>query len=126
MLAQKKFRGRLPPRDTCFFWLDYFCLRQCQRDFDVDCTVELIKDIGRVVSAIDNKFEYLKRSFCILELYGAIAGGSDLMCLQKITSSKDRMQQFLAADRAEVTEDAWKDDWAGPVDVSAAQTRNSS
>jgi hypothetical protein len=54
--------------------------------------VALIKKIGILVSDIDFKINervqgasfknanYLKRSFCILELYAAVAGGAKLLC----------------------------------------------
>jgi len=119
--AHSDFKGRLPPQDSCFYWLDYFCLRQCRSDFDVDCTIELIKDIGKVVSAIDSNFEYIKRSFCILELYAAVQGNSNLMCLNSVTSSKYDMCQILAVDRAEATGRNQKF-WVGPIKVEAAQT----
>jgi len=76
--AHSKFEGRLPAKDSCFFWLDYFCLRQCTSDFKVDCIIDLIKDIGALVAALDTKFEYVKRS-CVLELYGAIHGDTNLL-----------------------------------------------
>jgi len=98
--VHRYFGGRLPPRESCFFWIDYFCLRQCRSDFDVDCTIDLIKDVGTVVAAMDTGFEYIKRSFCVLELYGAVSGGSNLVCTAG--ADKDLVRQFLASDRADV------------------------
>jgi hypothetical protein len=56
-----------------FFWLDYFCLRQLQKDFNTLAVLELVKEIGYVVASIST-FGYLKRSFCILELLAAVKG----------------------------------------------------
>jgi len=64
--AHMDFQDRLPQEDSCFYWLDYFCLRQCQGNFDVDCTIELIQDIGKVVSAVDSSFQYIKRHFGVV------------------------------------------------------------
>jgi len=121
--AHRKFQDRLPPKDSCFYWLDYFCLRQCKSDVEVQCTIELIKDIGNVVSAIDTKFEYIKRPFCILELYAAVQGNSNLMCLNGATSPKYTMCLMLAADRAEAEAAGWAHYWVGSITVEAAQTR---
>lgn len=111
---------RLPCKDSCFFWLDYFSRRQCQSDLNVDCIIKLIKDIGTVVAAVDTKFEYFKESFRVLELCGAVYGGCNLMMITSL--SKYRMQQILARDRAEAGEHA-EDYWADPVNLAAAQTR---
>jgi hypothetical protein len=75
-----------------FFWLDYFCLRQCQNDFVAELIVPLVHSIGTLVAHIDvsvNELEkgsaykdanYLQRSFCILELYAAVVGEVSLVC----------------------------------------------
>jgi len=55
----------------------------------VACTtgaLELVKDIGLVVAALDPKFEYLSRSFCILETFAAVAGNADLFCFTRNSS----------------------------------------
>jgi len=65
---------------------------------------------------MDTKFEYVKRSFCILELYGAIQGGGNLLCLHSF--STDGIRRILADDGAKVSEY-----WVGPINLAAAQTR---
>jgi len=58
-------------------WLDMFSLRQrAWDDFNVDATLELIRDIG-VVDATAND-GYFTRSFCLLEAYGAVRGDAAL------------------------------------------------
>jgi len=51
-----------------------------------DQVLELVKDIGLVVAALDPKFEYLSRSFCILETFAAVAGNADLFCFTRNSS----------------------------------------
>merc|ERR1712039_462069 len=55
-----------------FFWLDYFCLRQCQKDFVPEVLVVLIGEVGLLYAQLDDQMDYLTRSFCIFELYAAL------------------------------------------------------
>jgi len=119
--VHNKFGNRLPDQDSLFLWVDYFCLKQCQSDFNVDCVIELINDIGTLVAALDSKFEYLKRSFCVLELYGAVRGSSNLLVNCPINATD--MRKIIASDRAEATGIHGRY-WVGPVDLAAAQTRD--
>jgi len=122
--AEEDFGGRLPAKESRFIWLDYFCLKQCQSDFDTGCTIELIEDIGSVLSAIDSNFDYVNRSFCILELYGAFKGGANLMCMSPLLFTKEEMRKVLAVERTKATYSGREGDyWFGPINVAAAQTR---
>merc|ERR1711937_365847 len=88
---------RLPPRPERFYWVDYFTLRQCQPDFIPLAIVEVIRDTGNVV--VDVKFGKgignLERSFCVLELYAAVAGNCNLVVTQEVTGSKREMRYLL-------------------------------
>jgi hypothetical protein len=87
--------------------MDYFCLRQCQNDFKTAQVIGLIKQIGLTVAEVDNKLEYLRRSFCILELYATITAESTLLCQTHLDA--EEMEEELTAD---------------PVNSKAAQTRS--
>jgi hypothetical protein len=67
-----------------FFWVDYFSLRQATSapggDFKTEAVVDLIKDMGALVACIDPSMHYATRTFCVLELYAAVAGGVRLVC----------------------------------------------
>merc|ERR1711956_18382 len=81
-LFQPSYRvmDKLPKSDECYFWVDCFCLRQAQAaDFNVDAIMELIPKVGTLIGQIDELgtkgySEYLSRTFCIFEVYAAIAG----------------------------------------------------
>lgn len=70
----------LPRESMRMLWLDFFSLRQCQPDFDVNRIIELIGDIGMTVADIDMEGDYFKRSFCVFELYATVHAGCDLVC----------------------------------------------
>jgi hypothetical protein len=78
--SQESFAVQLPLTGEQFFWLDYTSLRQCQNDFEPKQVVALVQEIGLTIAEIDEDVEYLKRSFCILELYATFAGGAQLLC----------------------------------------------
>ena len=59
--------------ETQRYWLDYFCLRQCQSDFDLHIVLGLVRQIGTFVASIDPALLYVERSFCIFEAYAACA-----------------------------------------------------
>lgn len=74
----------LPPEGQRFYWVDYFCLKQCCSDFDPHKIVALIQRIGCTVAQLDDAMlerrdyndgdppsMYLTRSFCVLELYAS-------------------------------------------------------
>jgi hypothetical protein len=78
-----EFKSHLPKfseKKETYWWIDYFSLRQCQQDFKPEQVVMLIKEIGKTVAEIDLELVYLRRSFCILEVYATLAGGARLLC----------------------------------------------
>ena len=76
-------RLHLPPGRQQLFFLDYFCLRQAQNDFEVHVVLGLISEIGKIVVSIDPELDYCARSFCILEAYAGVAGAEDAERKQK-------------------------------------------
>lgn len=77
---------------SIFFWVDYFSLRQAQSDFNPAAVVELVRDIGTVVACIDKGMIYPTRTFCVLELYAAVAGGAKLVCHTEKSRPKVEVQ----------------------------------
>jgi hypothetical protein len=78
-----EFKSHLPQfneEKETYWWIDYFSLRQCQQDFKPEQVVMLIKEIGKTVAEIDLELVYLRRSFCILEVYATLAGNARLLC----------------------------------------------
>ena len=47
--------------------------------FEVHRIFEMIGDIGTLVASVDYDWQYIKRSFCVLELYSAVVGGCNLV-----------------------------------------------
>jgi hypothetical protein len=95
-IACEEFDEELPTEEL-FCWLDYFSLRQNVNDFCVDAVVSLIKDIGTTVAEVDHfELAYLKRSFCILELFATVDGGAKLLCQTECFRSD--MADYLAGD----------------------------
>jgi hypothetical protein len=120
--ADKKDTSKiLPPEASRFIWLDYVCLRQCQNDFDVYSILALIKDIGTMVAAVDMKFSYTKRCFCVLEFYAAVSEGCRFMCVQTMTAKKSTLQALLAPERP--TEGFASKYWVGPIRSAEATAR---
>jgi hypothetical protein len=72
--------AELPEPALQFWWTDYFSLRQCQNDFKTHQVIALVRHIGMTLAEIDSELSYLRRSFCILELYATIVGGAKLLC----------------------------------------------
>ena len=59
---------------------DYTTLKQCQNDFDLPRIRQIIKQIGLTLAELDfDPQAYLTRSFCVVELYGTVAGGAKLL-----------------------------------------------
>jgi hypothetical protein len=72
---------RLPELDGLpYWWIDYFSLRQCVNDFKPTQVDALVGQIGLLVAEIDSSLLYLRRSFCILELYAALSGDAQIYC----------------------------------------------
>jgi hypothetical protein len=86
------------------FWVDYFCLRQYQQDFEPKTVLEVVKEIDTLAALIGFSMQvppgsaprmeaayqgwkraftwapYLERDFCILKLCAAVIGGAVLAC----------------------------------------------
>jgi len=92
---------------TGFVWLDTFSLKQCKNDFSVDAVLQLIEEIPYFVVELFLEFdgphrsegaskpiEYATRSFCILELYGAVLAGKRIYSTSN-AGHKDEMYRTL-------------------------------
>jgi len=103
---------KIPKSDQCYFWVDCFCLRQAQAaDFNVDAIMELIPKVGTLIGQMDEVdskgfSEYLSRTFCIFEVYAAIAVSAQLLFYTNNVKS-DVEQAFASR----------------PVNVAAAEAR---
>jgi hypothetical protein len=73
--------------------MDYFCLRQCVNDFSVARIIPLVAAIGTLLADIDDHLDYLRRSFCALELFAAVQGGVPI--LVQTNYSKSQMEELL-------------------------------
>ena len=69
----------LLPIEQTFFWLDFLVLRQCTNDFDLQKVRAIIKQVGRTCVEISKErggttisLSYLKRSFCVFELFTSV------------------------------------------------------
>jgi len=92
-----------------FFWLDYFVLRQCLKDFDLNGTRQVIKDIGCTFVELDHDpLSYLTRSFCILEAFASVESKATI-CVTIDYLGACRMASTLNRT---------------PVDSKAAETRS--
>merc|ERR1739848_666473 len=80
----------LPAKPNRRFWLDYFCLQQCQPNcgFIAEAVVELIAEIGTFCA--DIKFGEgignLHRSFCALEICAAVQGKVPMVMTSPLVS----------------------------------------
>ena len=73
------FEHALPPKHELFVWMDCFVLRQCHNDFNLKAIRTVIRDIGCTMVEIDTALAYLKRSFCIFEVFATIESGAKLL-----------------------------------------------
>ena len=71
--------SKLPDPNERFIWLDYFSLRQCQSDFNIDRTYALIHSIGLTIVEMDFDLQYLGRSFCLFEAWVTVKTGSKFL-----------------------------------------------
>lgn len=129
------------PQGQRFFWLDYFCLRQCKNDFHVEVVVSLVKEIGCLVADVDLKMNnknaeslgylklqdscnYLQRSFCMLELYAAVEGKADLVC--NSGWDKEGLEAMLAEKRppSGPKQEYYAEGWLGSLHCQAANARD--
>jgi hypothetical protein len=93
--------------EPVYWWIDYFTLRQCQRDFDVRLIRMVIQRIGRTVVELHTYCrEYLARSFCVFEAFATVESGSALLCQLAVsaaqTAAEDLKKQHVDS-RAAVT-----------------------
>ena len=84
----------LGPAERRFFWIDYFCLRQLVSDFRVDQVLELVKECGTLLADLDDGLQYLRRSFCLLELFGAVRGEANIL-VQTDLSKRELATELL-------------------------------
>lgn len=98
------------------YWVDYCVLRQCQKDFDIDRVQDIIGRIGCTLVELDNDLSYLKRSFCILEIYATVNEGADLLCFPR--GLIDRSAELFQANRIAKINRA-----AEQIDAEQATTR---
>jgi hypothetical protein len=86
-------------RDYDYYWLDYFTLRQCQRDFQAQWVIASVRTIGTVLVVLDA--QYLRRSFCILEAYACVVGKGRLLCVLSDNATWSQRLGFLRVRSAE-------------------------
>merc|ERR1712107_151747 len=79
-----------------FVWCDYFSLRQCQHDFDVDAIIELIGNMDEVVSCMNPIKGYISRSFCVFETYAAVYNNVPLRVIQTMSTDRAELERILA------------------------------
>ena len=85
------FEGVLPAEADTYFWVDYFVLRQCQRDFNVEAIRSVVREIGCTAVELDSKMRYLTRSFCVFEIFcTAERSGAKLLVLTEMDSERMR------------------------------------
>merc|ERR1711933_236124 len=77
------------------FWVDFFCLRQCQNDFDVEKIGNLIMDIKCTLLEVDHELEYTRRSFCLIEAFFSVQYGAKLLCVIPNKLLEENMKQEL-------------------------------
>ena len=91
------------------FWLDYFTLRQCQKDFDLPRVRSVVRSIGATLVELDHTpLNYLSRSFCVFELYCTIHGDA------KMLITVDLVRALRMAEELRAT----------PVNCKVAKTRD--
>ena len=76
-------------RANPYFWVDYVCLRQCRHDFHLSEIQKLIRGVGCTLIELDERSEYLDRSWCIFETYATIEAGAKLLVYDQAVSWDD-------------------------------------
>ena len=61
-----------------FIWLDYFSLRQCMADFELEKINAVVAEIPVTIAEVDHRLTYLTRSFCIYEVIATLRVGHPL------------------------------------------------
>lgn len=59
-------------------WIDFFVLRQCQHDFEVQRIRDVIREIGHTLVEMDENVTYLSRSFCVFEVFASVEGEAEI------------------------------------------------
>ena len=93
-LTFNTFEAQLPPADSAYIWLDYFVLRQCQDDFNLEAIRTAIKEIGCTLIELDSKRRYLTRAFCIFDTSCAVER-RDAKLLVLTQTEPDEMRRAL-------------------------------
>jgi hypothetical protein len=97
VLGVECFAHTLPPAHECFLWVDYFVLRQCHNDFDLEAIRRVIRDIGCTMVEIDPTLTYLKRSFCLFEVFATIESKTTLLvAVNEKLSGEAKMKAALS------------------------------
>lgn len=92
--AHNTFDSVLPAEEDTYFWVDYFVLRQCQRDFNVEAIRSVVNEIGCTLAELDSRMRYLTRSFCVFEVF-CTTERSDAKLLVLTEMESERMQRAL-------------------------------
>ena len=88
-LVQASYFNQWAKKEPVYWWIDYFTLRQCQRDFDVRLIRLVIQRIGRTVVELHTYIrEYLARSFCVFEAFATVESGSALLCQLAVSAAQ--------------------------------------
>lgn len=94
-------KPRLKSPSACLLSLLFLSsrsLRACQQEFEPGVVLQLVKEIGSVVALVDREFVFVTRTWCIFELYAAVAGGAELICLLEYAGgARYVVQQALEA-----------------------------
>lgn len=116
MLSIGDFSNELPPKEQQFFWHNNFCLRRCQPDYTPDAMVELIRDIGCLAGAIDDKWQLLHLSFNIFEIFAAVMGNCKIV-LSSPAHDEESARLLL---KIPSPGERIPSKWVGPIDARKA------
>ena len=95
-LTSHTFEDVLPAECDTYFWVDYFVLRQCKQDFNVDAISAVVREIGCTLAELDSRMRYLTRSFCVFEVF-CTAERSDAKLLVLTEMAAERMRSALGS-----------------------------
>ena len=87
--------------DGASTWMPSIAAAHTERQPHPQAVVELIRDIGCFAAWIDDKWEYVKRSFCIIELYAAVLGNCKRRLLS-ITCARTRAHSRMVCTCARI------------------------
>ena len=77
VMVPERFARHLPLMP--FFWIDYMSLRQSHNDFNVHHIRALIAEIGCTLVELDERANYLARTFCIFETFANAEAAGQLL-----------------------------------------------